>query len=35
MQEAGFEVPDIQDFGKGSALFFKDPDGMRIEVASY
>jgi lactoylglutathione lyase len=27
MQEAGFEVPEIQDLGGASALFMKDPDG--------
>lgn len=35
MAVAGFEVPDIQEFPDGSALFLKDRDGMRIEVASY
>lgn len=32
MKDAGFEVPDIQSFGEGVALFLKDPDGMRIEL---
>lgn len=32
---AGFEVPAHQDFGPERAIFFKDPDGMRIEVVSY
>ena len=32
MKDAGFEVPDVQSFGEGIALFFKDPDGMRIEL---
>ena len=36
MDKAGFEVPDKQIFGKeGTATFFRDPDGMRIEVAVY
>ena len=30
---AGFEVPAIQSFGEARALFLKDPDGLRIEVA--
>ena len=32
MKDAGYEVPDIQSFGEGIALFLKDPDGMRIEL---
>jgi catechol 2,3-dioxygenase-like lactoylglutathione lyase family enzyme len=35
MANAGFEVPEIQEFPNGSALFLKDADGMRIEVSSY
>ena len=35
VRAAGFEVADIQSFGGDRALFLKDPDGMRIEVASY
>ena len=35
MASAGFEVAEIQEFGDGSALFLKDLEGMRIEVASY
>ncbi len=35
MEEAGFEVPEIQEFPDGSAIFFKDNDGMRVEVACY
>jgi len=35
MAEAGFEVPEIQEFPEGSAIFFKDSEGMRIELASY
>ncbi len=33
--EAGFEVPEKQDFGSELATFFRDPDGMRIEVTVY
>jgi lactoylglutathione lyase len=33
MAAAGFEVPDIQKFGQAGALFMKDPDGLRFEVA--
>jgi lactoylglutathione lyase len=32
MKNAGYEVPDVQNFGEGIALFLKDPDGMRIEL---
>ena len=32
MKDAGYEVPDVQGFGEGVALFLKDPDGMRIEL---
>lgn len=35
METAGFEVPEIQNFPDGDALFMKDAEGMRIEVASY
>lgn len=35
MADAGFEVPAIQEFPDGSALFLKDADGMRIEVGMY
>jgi len=35
MASSGFEVPEIQEFPDGSAIFFKDNDGMRIEVACY
>jgi len=35
MQQAEFEVPEIQHFEQGSAIFFKDMDGMRVEIASY
>ena len=33
MVAARLEVPEIQTFGDEIATFFKDPDGMRIEVA--
>lgn len=29
------EVPEIQSFSDGKALFIKDPEGMRIEVGCY
>ena len=32
LKTAGYEVPDVQNFGEGIALFLKDPDGMRIEL---
>lgn len=35
MEEAGFAVPEIQNFGGASALFMKDPDGIRFEVTYY
>lgn len=35
MAAAGFEVPEIQDYPDGSAIFFKDADGMRVEVGTY
>jgi catechol 2,3-dioxygenase-like lactoylglutathione lyase family enzyme len=35
MQAAGFEVPDIQNLGGATALFMKDPDGIRFEVTYY
>jgi len=34
-KEAGFEVPEIQDLGGASALFMKDPDGIRFEITYY
>ena len=33
LRDAGLEVPAIQHFGEARALFMKDPDGMRIEIA--
>ena len=35
MGEAGFEVPEIQQFGGETATFFRDPEGMRVEVTVY
>ena len=35
MADAGFEVPEKQRLGTELATFFKDPDGMRIEVTVY
>jgi catechol 2,3-dioxygenase-like lactoylglutathione lyase family enzyme len=35
MAAAGFEVPAIQEFDDGSAIFLADPDGLRIEISSY
>jgi catechol 2,3-dioxygenase-like lactoylglutathione lyase family enzyme len=35
MRSAGFEVPALQRFGDGVALFMKDPDGMRFEISFY
>ena len=35
MAEAGFEVPEKQTFDGETATFFRDPDGLRIEVTVY
>ncbi|QDP20011.1 VOC family protein [Sphingomonas xanthus] len=35
MAVAGFEVPDKQRLGTEIATFFKDPDGMRLELTVY
>lgn len=35
MAEAGFDVPEKQRLGSETATFFKDPDGMRVEVTVY
>jgi catechol 2,3-dioxygenase-like lactoylglutathione lyase family enzyme len=35
MAGAGFEVPEKQRFGTDIATFFKDPEGMRLEVTVY
>lgn len=35
MRDAGFDVPDIQKLRGATALFMKDPDGIRFEVTYY
>ena len=35
MASLGFEVPPIQAFGRSSALFMKDPDGLRFEITHH
>jgi len=35
MQSAGFEVPEIQNLDGATALFMKDPDGVRFEITHY
>lgn len=35
MEKAGFEVPDIQNLNGATALFMKDPDGIRFEITHY
>lgn len=35
MQAAGFPVPEIQQLSGATALFMKDPDGIRFEVTYY
>ncbi len=35
MAAAGFDVPDIQNLGGVTALFLKDPDGVRFEISHY
>lgn len=35
MSKAGFPVPDIQNLGGATALFMKDPDGIRFEITHY
>jgi len=35
MREAGFSAPELQDLGGATALFMKDPDGLRIEITHY
>jgi catechol 2,3-dioxygenase-like lactoylglutathione lyase family enzyme len=35
MASRGFAVPDIQDLGGATALFMKDPDGIRFEISHY
>ena len=35
MQDAGFEVPEVQNLQGAIALFMKDPDGVRFEITYY
>lgn len=35
MAAAGYPVAEKQHFGRTTATFFKDPDGMRVEVTVY
>ena len=35
MRDAGFIAPEIQRFDEVSALFMKDPDGIRFEITYY
>lgn len=35
MQAAGFPVPELQSLGAATALFMKDPDGIRFEITHY
>ncbi len=35
MQDAGFDVPEIQQLRGATALFMKDPDGFRFEISHY
>lgn len=35
MRQAGYEVPEIQNLGGATALFMKDPDGIRFEITHY
>jgi lactoylglutathione lyase len=35
MAAAGFPVPDVQRLGGATALFMKDPDGIRFEITHY
>ena len=35
MADAGFEVPEIQKLRGATALFMKDPDGVRFEITHY
>ena len=35
MKDAGFEVPELQNLGGATALFMKDPDGIRFEISFY
>ena len=35
MDRCGFAVPDIQNLDGVTALFMKDPDGIRFEISHY
>lgn len=35
MAAAGFEVPEVQNLRGATALFMKDPDGIRFEITHY
>jgi len=35
MKETGFAVPEIQNLRGATALFMKDPDGIRFEITHY
>lgn len=35
MRDGGFPVPELQDMGGATALFMKDPDGLRLEITHY
>lgn len=35
MQDAGFDVPEVQETEGAVSLFMKDPDGIRFEVSWY
>jgi lactoylglutathione lyase len=35
MRARGFDAPEIQNLGGATALFMKDPDGLRFEVTYY
>jgi lactoylglutathione lyase len=35
MQEAGFEIPEVQNLNGAIAVFMKDPDGIRFEITYY
>lgn len=35
MASAGFEVPEVQHLRGATALFMKDPDGIRFEITHY
>lgn len=35
MSDAGFPTPEIQNLGRATALFMKDPDGIRFEITHH